>query len=48
MKQSFNLIPQGKSCSAKGGLIMYVHETIKYDYKSRFNKYRTWEGQIIQ
>ncbi len=41
----YNLIPQGKSYSAKRGLIIYLHNIFKYDYKSKLNKCRTWEGQ---
>ncbi len=29
----YDLIPQGKSCSAKGGLIIYLHDTFKYTPK---------------
>ncbi len=39
---------QGKSCSVKRGLIIYLHDEFKYDYKSKLNKYKTWEGQVIQ
>ncbi len=46
--KGYNLVPQGKSCTAKGGLIIYSHEQFKYDYKSKLNKCRTWEGQVIQ
>ncbi len=46
--KGYNLIPQSKSCSAEGGLIIYLDEIIKYDYKSKLNKYRSWEGQVIQ
>ncbi len=45
----YKLIPQGKSqCSSKGGLVIYFHEKFDYQYKFKLNKYKTWEGQIIQ
>ncbi len=42
------MISQGRSSSTKGGLIIYLHETFDYDYKLELNKYKSWEGQIIQ
>ncbi len=41
-------ITQGKLCSSKGGLIIYLHERVKYVPKLKLNKYQTWEGQVIQ
>ena len=46
--KGYKLIPQGKSSSSKGGLIIYLHEKFEHDYKLKLNKYKTWEGQIIQ
>ena len=44
---SYNCIVQGKSSSAKGGLIMYIHT--KYGYKLiKVNQYENWEGQLIE
>ena len=42
-----NCIYQGKSCSRKGGFVVYLKE--KYDYKIRFsvNTSDTWEGLFI-
>ena len=45
--EDYNCIAQGKSSSAKGGLIMYIHT--KYDYKLiKVNQYENWEGQLIE
>ena len=45
--EDYNCIAQGKSSSAKGGLIMYIHT--KYDYKLiKINQYENWEGQLIE
>ncbi len=43
--KGYNLIPQSKSCSAKGDLIIYLHETFKYDNKSKLNKHRMWKAK---
>ncbi len=43
----YKCIPQGKSCSSKGGLIIYWQDKFDYTYKSRLTNYNTWEGQII-
>ncbi len=42
------MIPQGRSTSNKGVIIIYLHEQFDYDYKLKLNKYTSWEGQIIQ
>ena len=45
--EDYNCIAQGKSSSAKGGLIMYIHT--KYEYKSiKVNQYENLEGQLIE
>jgi hypothetical protein len=44
----YKCILQGKSCSSKGGLIIYLHNKFEYDYISTLTNYNTWEGQIIQ
>ncbi len=46
--KSYKLISQGKSSSSKGGLIIYLHEKFENHYKVKLNKYKTWEGQMIQ
>ncbi len=35
--EGYKCIPHGKSCSTKGGLIIYLQDTFDY----------TWEGKII-
>ena len=39
---------QGKTCSNKGGLIIYLNETFKYKPLQNTHRYETWEGQYIQ
>ncbi len=39
--KGYTLIPQGRSSSTKGGLIIYLHETFDYDYKLKLNKYKS-------
>lgn len=46
--KGYNLIPQGYSCSSKGGLIIYLHERYKHVNKMKLNMFNTWEGQVIQ
>ncbi len=46
--KGYNLIPQGKSCNQKGGLLINLQDRFEYDYKYKLNTYSTWEGQIIQ
>jgi hypothetical protein len=45
---AINVYTQGKSCSTKGGLIIYLQDKFDYTYTSRLTNYNTWEGQIIQ
>lgn len=46
--EGYQCIPQGKSCSTKGGLIIYLQDKFDYVPKSSLTSYNTWEGQIIQ
>ncbi len=46
--EGYKCIPQGKFCSSKGGLIIYLHENFKYKLKLELNNYTTWEGQCIE
>ncbi len=47
--KGYKLIRQGKyQLTSKGGLVIYCHEKIYYEYKFKLNKYKTWEGQINQ
>jgi hypothetical protein len=47
--EGYDCIPLGKSCSSKGGLIIYLHENFNHDpnLKVKLNTYKTWEGLII-
>ncbi len=42
--KGYECIPQGKSCSSEGGLIIYLDEM--FDTK-KLMQYKTWEGQLI-
>ena len=44
----YNLILQGKSCSSKGGLIIYLNKKYDHDVKMKITEHDTWEGQVIQ
>ena len=44
----YTCISQGKTCSNKGGLIIYINETFKYKPLQNTHRYETWEGQYIQ
>ncbi len=46
--EGYKWISQGKSCSSKGGLIIYLQDKFDYTYKSRLTNYNAWEGQIIR
>ncbi len=46
--KGYECIPQGKSSTTKGGLIIYLHENFKYMLRLELNKYTTWEGQCIE
>ncbi len=39
---------QSKSSRSKGRLIIYLHDKFEYNYNLKINKYKNWEGQIIQ
>ncbi len=43
----YKCISQGKSCSAKGGLIIYLHEKFNSTPKLKINHSAIWEGQFI-
>ena len=44
----YDCISQGKSCSSKGGLLIYIDKRFDYEVKMNLNTYEHWEGQIIQ
>ncbi len=39
--EGYNCILQGKSCSSKGGLIIYSHEKFEHVQRLKLNKYAT-------
>ena len=43
---NYELITQGRHCTSKGGLIIYLHNNFKHTPKLEL-KYDTWEGQFI-
>ncbi len=45
--EGYSCIAQDKSCTSKGGLIIYLNNKYKYVNKMKLTKYRTFEGQII-
>ena len=44
----YQCIKQGKSCSNKGGLVMYLSKTFNYKVILSLNQYDNWEGQFIK
>ncbi len=46
--EGYKCISQGKTCSSKGGLIIYLHENFKCETKLRLTQYTTWEGHVIK
>ncbi len=41
--EGYKRIPQGKSCSSNGGLIINLQDKFDYTYKSRLTNYNTWK-----
>ncbi len=39
--EGYQCIPQGKSCSTKGGVIIYLQDKFGYTYKSSLTNYNT-------
>ncbi len=46
--EGYECISQGKACSSKGGLIIYLHESFKHKIKFKLDKYATWQGAVIE
>ena len=44
----YNCVTQSKSCSDKGGLVMYINQVFDYKINMEINMYKLWEGQIIE
>ena len=43
----YDCIAQGKHCSNKGGLMIYVDKKYKTEVKFNINRYEHWEGLIV-
>ena len=46
--EGYQCIKQGKTCSNKGGLVMYLSKTFNYKVSLSLNQYDNWEGQFIK
>ena len=46
--EGYQCIKQGKTCSNKGGLVMYLSKTFNYKVILSLNQYDNWEGQFIK
>ena len=45
---NYECITQGKKCSNKGGLIIYLHKMFKHKTVLSYNNSNIWEGQFIE
>ena len=46
--QGYDCISQGKTCTSKGGLIIYVDDQYTPKVKFNLNTYEHWEGLIVK
>ena len=46
--EGYQCIKQGKTCSNKGGLVVYLNKTFNYKVILSLNQYDNWEGQFIK
>ncbi len=44
----YTLTPQGKSCSKNGGLVIYLHEQFKHEYKLKLTNKTLWRGSLYK
>ena len=44
----YTAITQGKSCSAKGGLVIYIDNKYKVEVIRNLNEYDHWKGLIVK
>ena len=44
----YDSISQGKSCSNKGGLAIYIDNMFDYEIIMNLNMYKQWEGLVIK
>ena len=42
--EGYNCVSQGKSCSNKGSLLLYIDSKVTFETKMNFNMYQHWEG----
>ena len=45
--EGYNCVSQGKSCSNKGGLLLYIDSKFTFETKMNFNMYQHWEGITV-
>ena len=46
--EGYNLISVGKTCSAHGGLAIYLNDEMKYKILNLYEQFIIWEGQFIE
>lgn len=46
--ENYNLIYKGKSCSAHGGVAIYLHDSFQYEIVDFGNNSEIWDGLIIK
>ena len=46
--ENYYCITQGRHCSAKGGLLTYVHQTQHFTVINNEHEYNSWEYQIVK
>ena len=46
--EGYNLISRGKSCSAHGGVAIYLHESFQYKIVSLINESHSWDSQFVE
>ena len=44
----YTCISEGRKCSPKGGLVIYLHENFTYSTVALYERSDVWEGQFIQ
>ena len=45
---NYNMIFKGKTASAKGGLVTYIHKTLEFEERDIGNDRSMWEGQFLK
>ena len=46
--EGYNLISVGKTCSAHGGLAIYLNDEMNYKILNLYEQSNIWEGQFIE